>query len=227
MRVMNDLTSWLRRHNRAVLSSVVAGLTITLVAWNVSSSGERLRSRITSLPQQGTVKTLDRSENLKSVDEIQVVGEFSNVTFNQDEEDAIGYSVRIWRQGDQMFGLFSIYVGPPSDPPTNILDGVEFDTKTYELSFRTQVSTGRFSGLGKNRIDSHEIVKFRGKMIDRSKAITGRLEIYNSLLKEPTASTEVLLNRSEDLSSQMFKPRSYSEWKSWASEIVNRRPPKT
>ena len=228
MRAFNDLSRWLRRHVRAVLSSVAAALTIALLAWNVNSSGELRRSQPpTSLPQQQTVQKLEGSGNFESVDEVQVLGEFSNVTLNEGDEDAVGYSVRLWRQGDKMFGLFSTYVGPPSDPPTSILEVVEFNSKTSELSFKTQVSTGRSSGLGKARVDSQEIVTFKGKLSDNSQALTGRFETHNSVSKERPASTKVLLSRNEELSSLMFKPRSYLDWQRWASEIVNRRPPLT
>ena len=69
-----------------------------------------------------------------------VVGEFSNVRFTA--EHAYGYSVQLWRQGDDWFGLLNVSEGLIGDTPTGFLNNVTFEGRTSRLSFTAKMVTG-------------------------------------------------------------------------------------
>jgi len=71
---------------------------------------------------------------------VMVVGEFSNMRFTA--EHAYGYSVQLWRQGDQLFGLLLASDGLQGDTPTGLLEEIKFDTHTGVLSFVAKLTTG-------------------------------------------------------------------------------------
>jgi hypothetical protein len=54
------------------------------------------------------------------------VGEFSNVRHTA--EHAYGYSVMLWNDGDQLFGLFSAANGLAGDTPVGLLENVQLDS---------------------------------------------------------------------------------------------------
>jgi hypothetical protein len=60
-----------------------------------------------------------------------VLGNFRHLSHTT--EDAFGYSLSLWKEGDQVFGLLAVYVGPPADPPTGLLEDVKFDPRTGQL----------------------------------------------------------------------------------------------
>jgi hypothetical protein len=58
------------------------------------------------------------------------------------EEHAYGYSVQLWRQGDEVFGFFEASEGLAGDTPAGILDEVQFDPRSGALSFKAKLTIG-------------------------------------------------------------------------------------
>ena len=161
----------------------------------------------------------------QSANAVQVLGNFSNVR-HVGEDDALGYTVRLWKEGNKVFGLFAAYVGPPADPPVGILEDVKFDPRTGRLSFSARLSTGLTSGQGYDRVASRDRFVFKGVLIRRE--VRGTLQRSNDLFPNRRPETEpIRLRRSKFLTELMLPPPpTYSEWKTWADEILQRSGPK-
>ncbi len=56
------------------------------------------------------------------------IGEFSDVRHTA--EHAYGYTVQLWQEGNQVFGLFSDASGPAEDLPAGLLENVQFNPST-------------------------------------------------------------------------------------------------
>jgi hypothetical protein len=158
-------------------------------------------------------------------DPIKVLGDFQHITHTT--EDAFGYSLQLWKQGNQVFGLLFVYLGPPSDPPAGLLEDVKFDPRTKQLSFSARLSTGvRSSGAGKWDVPSRDRYSFRGVLSGRE--VVGTLKESDDLSpKISPRSKRIRLRRSVNSSELMNPPpATYSAWKTWADEILERRGPK-
>ena len=136
---------------------------------------------------------------------VKVVGEFTNVESNGEHQ--WGYSVQIWKQGDNIFGLISgdsasRLIG---DPPTGILENISFHAKTGKLSFRAILPylTYEFDGILTKK-------KLTGKLLNTT---------HNKIEK-------ITLPRSKEWSSEMDEYQSYEEWKVYADSILKFRGPK-
>lgn len=116
---------------------------------------------------------------------VKVLGAFSRVTHIGD--DAFGYTVQLWKDGDRIFGQFSVYTGAPYDPPTGILEDVKFNPRTRHLSFTTRLSTGLVSSQEYHRVPSRDRFKFEGVLTRRR--LIGTLTHTNELFpdRRPTS----------------------------------------
>ena len=155
---------------------------------------------------------------------VEVLGNFSNV--RQSGDDAFGYSLQLWKEGTQIFGLFNVYIGPPADPPVGILEDVKFDPRSRQFSFSARLSTGVVSGQGYSGVASRDRFTFRG-VLTRSE-VSGTLQHSNDLFPDRRPqSKRIRLRRSQFLTEVMIPPPpTYSEWKTWADGILQRSGPK-
>ena len=155
---------------------------------------------------------------------IKVVGNFSNVRHVYD--DAFGYSLKLWKEGNRVFGLLLVYTGAPSDPPTGILEDVKFDPRSGKLSFSARLTTGLVYGRGFTGVPSRDRFTFKGRLT-RSQVI-GTLTRADELFPDGRPTTKrVRLRRSEMLTQVMIPPpATYSAWKAWADEMLLRRGPR-
>lgn len=171
-----------------------------------------------------TLAVLPANVSVSAVSKIEVLGAFSSVRHTGD--DAFGYMVKLWKEGDHVFGLFSVYTGAPYDPPTGILEDVKFDPRTRRLSFTTRASTGLVSSQEHRGVPSRDRYKFAGVLTRRQ--LTGNLSHTNDLFpKRRPTSERVRLRWSALLTDVMLPPPStYSAWKTEADEILQRRGPK-
>ena len=167
---------------------------------------------------------LQAQKPAKTAGGVQVVGGFLNVKHVGD--DALGYSLRLWKQGDQIFGLLSVYVGPPSDPPMGLLEDVKFDSRTKSFSFSARLSTGLVYGRGHSGIPSRDRFTFSGVLT--RKEVRGVLRRADELFSgDGLESKRVRLSCSEELTELMIPAAgSYAEWKTWADEALQRSGPK-
>jgi hypothetical protein len=155
---------------------------------------------------------------------IKVIGNFANV--RHAHGDAFGYALELWKEGNRVFGLLLVYTGAPSDPPAGILEDVKFNPRSGNLSFSARLSTGLVYGRGYSGVASRDRFTFKG-VLTRTQ-LTGTLMRSDELFPTDRLTSErVRLRRSELLTQVMLPPpATYSDWKTWADEILGRSGPK-
>ena len=161
---------------------------------------------------------------VNAVSKVEVLGAFSNVRHTGD--DAFGFMVKLWKEGNRVFGLFSVYTGAPADPPTGILEDVRFDSRTRRLSFTTRASTGLVYSQEYRGVPSRDRYKFEGVLTRRQ--LTGNLSHTNDLFPERRSESKRLrLRWSAFMTDVMLPPpATYAAWKTEADDILQRHGPK-
>ncbi len=158
----------------------------------------------------------DNSDSsVKPTDEspVKAVGYFTNV--KSDGEHQWGYSVKLWRQDDKIYGLIfgTDNLRLIGDPPTGLLENAQFNSMTGKLSFRAKLSLGQ-SGGGEPVRDVYE---FEGVLT--KKKLAGNLLVTNELCADKCPEKKkITLPRSEKLSSEMEEYESYKSYAEWKSE---------
>lgn len=153
---------------------------------------------------------------------VNAFGEFTNV--KSDGEHEWGYSVQVWRQGDEIYGLISGQSEPRliGDAPAGLLESTNFDPKTGGFSFRAKLTLGLFAGK-----PSQNVYEFEG--ILTKKRLEGSLTTTNELCPDKCPEKKkISLLRSRELSSEMEEYntyKSYREWKEYADKILRSRGP--
>jgi len=160
----------------------------------------------------------------KPEDLVRIVGAFANVRHTR--EDAFGYALQLWQQGDQLFGLLNVYTGAPSDPPAGLLEDVKFDPRTRRLSFSARLSTGLTYGGKYSGVPSRDRFTFNGVLTKTE--VSGVMQQANELFpNERPTSKRIRLRRSASYTQMMTPaPPTYSAWKTWADEMLKFRGPK-
>ena len=102
---------------------------------------------------------------VRGVSKVEVLGAFSGVKHIGD--DAFGYTVQLWKEGDRISGLFLVYTGAPYDPPTGVLEDVKYNPRTKRLSFTTRLSTGLVYSQEYRGVPSQDRFKFEGVLTRR------------------------------------------------------------
>lgn len=171
------------------------------------------------------VVVLHASVPVKAPSKVEVLGSFSSINHDP-PEDAFGYALKLWKDGDQIFGLLVVYTGPPADPPTGILEDVKFDSRTRHLSFSARLSTGLLYAREYRGVPSRDRFKFEGVLTRRQ--VTGTLSRSDDLLPDTRPTTKRIRLRWSSLLTEVMipPPATYSDWKTWADEILKRRGPK-
>lgn len=171
----------------------------------------------------GVVAPHQATRAAKPKSTVQVLGDFTRLRYPGD--DAFGYSLQLWKQGDHVFGLLAVYVGPPADPPTGLLEDVTFDPRTRRFSFSARLSTGFVHAAGDKWAPTQDRFTFRGTL--SRTAVTGTLQQFDVLRPdEPLLSKQIKLRLAKHLSEDLMPaPASYEEWRKWADEILQRRGP--
>jgi hypothetical protein len=131
---------------------------------------------------------------------VEALGEFTRLTFPGD--DAFGYSLKLWQEGDQVFGRLEIYVGAPADPPTGTLDDVTYDPRTKQFSFSVRLSTGFTRAADNTWVPTHEKFVFKGVLT--RKRVSGTLQQFDLDKPEaPPISKRINLRRSKRLPAEL------------------------
>jgi hypothetical protein len=167
-----------------------------------------------------TAAQTTRSNASKAATSVAVLGNFESI--KHFTEDALGYRLQLWREGKQIFGLLSIYTGAPYDPPTGMLEDVQFDPRTGQFSFSARLSTA-FTRDGEKWVPTRDGFTFKG-VLGRNE-VSGTLRQYDLLLPQSTPlSKKIKLRRSRVATHDMLPPpESYAAWKQWAEESILRR----
>jgi hypothetical protein len=156
--------------------------------------------------------------------QVEVLGNFSSI--KHINEDAFGCVLQLWKTENHIFGLLSVYTGEPADPPVGILEDTRFDPRTGRLSFSVRLSTGLVYSRAYAGVPSRDRFTFEGRITRRQ--VSGILTTSNELFPEERPGHERLrLRWSKSLTQLMVPPPlTYSDWKTWADEILERRGPK-
>ena len=142
----------------------------------------------------------------KAEEPVRVLGDFSDVESNGEHQ--WGFSVEIWRQGGEVYGLISGNRSPMlvGDAPTGILEKVVYDEQSGKLSFRAALPGERYS--------------FEGTLTED--LLEGRLvkESFNE-------ADNIALKLDKHYTREMMDDfPTYEEWRSYADTIHKFRGPR-
>lgn len=159
----------------------------------------------------------------KPKSKVQVLGDFTRLRYPGD--DAFGYSLQLWKQGDHIFGLLAVFVGSPADPPIALLEDVTFDSRSRRFSFSARLSTGFVHTAGDKWVPTQERFTFKGTLTRTT--VTGTLQQFDVLRPDKApVSRRIKLRLARQLSNDLMPaPANYEEWRKWADEILRRRGP--
>lgn len=152
------------------------------------------------------------------------VGEFSNVRHTA--EHAYGYSVTLWKDGDQLFGLFSAANGLAGDSPVGLLENVQLDRATGKLSFIAKLSVAAvYLGHGKQE-PTHDVFSFKGSL--SHDVISGVLthEEQHQTKPRPVVTRIRLPKLGKSDQGSAFQPSSYAQWRASVDPMLKSRGPK-
>lgn len=171
-----------------------------------------------------TPRASTQSEN-SPANRVRVLGDYETIDHSV-PGDASGYVLRLWKQGNQIYGLFSVYVGPVADPPTGLLEEVRFYPATGGISFKALLSGGPIYGRGFQGVPAREIFRFSGQL-SRSK-VTGVMVMSNGLFpNDKPVRKRITLRRSADMTKLMNDANNLSEWEKDANAVLKRPAPKS
>jgi hypothetical protein len=159
------------------------------------------------------VKT-EIEEVKKAESTVKPLGDFSNVWSNGEHET--GYSIELWKQDDKIYGLISGGDGTRlvGDPPTGLLENVQFDPVTKKFSFRA-------------KLPSQVIFEFEG-ILTKKKIEGERKNTYDFDVNKFVKRKKIILPRLKESSAEMVEfqtYQTYAEWKEFADRILAFRGP--
>ncbi len=153
------------------------------------------------------------------------VGAYSNILYAQDQ--AQGYSVRLWRDNDLYYGLLYRASGLATDMPVGLLESVRVTPDTKTLTFKARLSVGVVTVSGEDWVPSRDVFQFQGTLFPNQ--ITGNM-IHADMMNpsRPGKHEELTLYRSakEEADFMLEAPDGYNEWNRWAEKILQAHGPK-
>lgn len=154
---------------------------------------------------------------------VKALGTFMRIT--SDGEHDYGYDVELWRQGERIFGLISAHDGLIGDPPTGLLENVQFNPQTRKFSFTAKMSLGVNLDKDYKSIPTREVFEFEGFLT--TARLVGNLVINDKSPGDKSREKKKLnLPRSKSESRTMDEYKTFAEWKAWADFILDIRGPK-
>lgn len=155
---------------------------------------------------------------------ISTVGTFSSVRYTV--EHAYGYTIRLWRSGDCLVGLFESAQGLAGDTPIGELRDVTYDRSTGRLSFTSRLTSG-VTNVPRSRVyePTRDVFAFDGRV--SAGAVTGVIthsqENYPNIA--PTRN-DVVLQSLPGGADGMSAPTTYGAWRKQWEPILRARGPK-
>lgn len=107
---------------------------------------------------------------------VETVGFYSNVRISHSEDPhAYGYSVELYRQNGELFGLFYCAQGLDGDTPRGRLQDLRYDAASGRLFFRAKLTVGReySRDSGDDGRPSRDLFEFDGRL--SAKALVGEV----------------------------------------------------
>ena len=154
---------------------------------------------------------------------ISEMGSFSNIRATEDH--AYGFSLRLWRAGECLFGLLTSTMGLQADMPIGTLQDITFDAKSGRLSFSAKLTMGVTSVKGsKDWVPTRDLYVFEGRL--NGSTVTGVMThtVQNHPNVSPERSDVVLPASKSDAS--MPGAKTYGEWLSQYQLVLKLRGPK-
>jgi hypothetical protein len=152
---------------------------------------------------------------------VSFMGEFSNVRHTA--EHAYGYSVQLWRQGDNIFGLFTAASGLAGDVPCGLLEDVRFNPVTGTFSFTAKLSIATIY-LGKGRQEpTHDLFSFNGTLHG---AVLAGLLTHLDQMQPKSKPTSKRLRLPRTSNPPTIDAATHDDWKRAADAILKVRGPK-
>ena len=157
---------------------------------------------------------------------VKVIGDFTNV--KSDGEHQSGYSVKFWKQDDKIYGLISGtgYLRMMGDPPTGVLDNVQFDSKLNKVSFQSKLLLALIHDKpDSGYVPSWGFYEFEGILANNR--LKGDIRVTDDLCGNKCPDIKgITLRRSTKRSSEMKEFQTYNEWKSFADMVTEVKIPK-
>jgi hypothetical protein len=129
-------------------------------------------------------------------------------TGDEDPHMESGYSVRLYRQDETLFGSIAAATGS-LEPAQGRLYDIEFNSATGQLRFKAKYSSGweHSKQIGPGGRQKRELIIFSGTVTRRS--LTGRVVLKDGYqLTDAGKATRVLMKRNREA----YKPKSLEEW---------------
>jgi len=131
----------------------------------------------------------------------------------------------LWREGTDLFGLFSYAEGLMGDTPTGLLEDVKYDPASGIIAFRSRLTTGRHFCKVHNNVPSRDVFTFQGKLTNSSLAgVLKRSDALHpeNIPKEEKVSLKKMVGEAWDQPSY----DSRAGWEAAVNQILKLRGPK-
>ena len=150
------------------------------------------------------------------------MGSFSNIRATEDH--AYGFSLRLWRAGECLFGVLTSTQGLQADMPIGTLQDITFDATTGRLSFSARLTMGVTSVKGSNEyVPTRDLYQFDGQLKGGTVAGVMTHTVQNHPNVPPDRSEVVLV---ADRGSSMPAVKTYGDWLRQWQPILKVRGPK-
>jgi len=151
------------------------------------------------------------------------IGSYSDMRFT--EEHQYGSEVQLWKEGTDLFGLFSYAEGLMGDTPIGLLEDVKYDPASGTIAFRSRLTTGQHFCKVHNNVPSRDVFFFQGTLTNSS--LTGVLKRSDALHPEnPAREEKVSLKK---MAGEAWDQPSYDSragWEAAVKQILTLRGPK-
>ena len=147
-------------------------------------------------------------------------GEYSDMKI--DGEHCSGHSLQIWKSGDKLYGLLLVCEGLAGDTPTGLLEQINWNQDTGQLSFTSRLSIGSDVLENGKQVPSKDEFHFEGTL--KADSVEGTLQsVDKSIPGADSASVTVHLNKRK---SDMKRFENYRRWKTATDRVLLLRGPK-
>ncbi|HEY9732850.1 MAG TPA: hypothetical protein V6C89_13110 [Drouetiella sp.] len=161
---------------------------------------------------------------------IKSLGTYSNVTHTHGGEDehAVGYTVALWQNREQLIGVFTSQYGLADMKPCGLLTDVKYDAPRKSLKFESKLSEGSTFDKNKKQVPTRDLFEFSGTL--DSTVLRGRLKQVSMLDSEAKQSNQqvknIELRKTNGIDASKIDAKTFSEWKKQVGEQLKLDGPK-
>ena len=184
-------------------------------------SGLLLAFVLTAVPDGNVVGGDNPPQAPSPTPEVVIVGSFANNDPGTDVQ--VPCIVALYRTDSRLFGLLYAAV-THDDLPAGLLEDVQYDRRTGEVSFRAKLSIGVIAVKDKE-IPSEDFAEFKGTLARTS--LSGTMTWTDHRVPgSPRRREEVVLKYSALFTDQMSNPKTYAEFRQYSEIVLKARGPK-